>query len=96
MLWEQDNMLWEQHIFLCEQYIMLREQDKTNYSMALISHRNFMCDRLIFTMFLRLSHRPLYYTIFTVCRHLGSDPDLPETILKGDYPRTIVTKLDSR
>jgi hypothetical protein len=47
------------------------------------------------TMFLRLSHRPLYYTIFTVCGHLGSDPDLPDTILKGDHPRTIVTKLDS-
>ena len=50
---------------------------------------------LTFTMFLRLSHRHLYYTIFTVCRHLGSDPDLPDTILKGDHPGIIVTKLDS-
>ena len=27
--------------------------------------------------------------------HLGSDPDLSDTILKGDYPKTIVTKFDS-
>ena len=50
---------------------------------------------LTFTMFRRLSHRSLYYTIFTVCRHLGSDPDLPETILKGDHLGTILTKIDS-
>jgi hypothetical protein len=50
---------------------------------------------LTWTMFLRLSHRPLYYTMFRVCRHLGSDPDLPDTILKGDHPRTSVTKFDS-
>jgi hypothetical protein len=50
---------------------------------------------LTFTMFLRLSHRSLYYTIFIVCRHLGSDPDLPDAIWKGDHPGTIVTKLDS-
>jgi hypothetical protein len=49
---------------------------------------------LTWTMFLRLSHRPLYYTLFTACRHLGSDPDLPDTILKGDHPRTIVAKIN--
>jgi hypothetical protein len=27
--------------------------------------------------------------------HLGSDPDLPDAILKGDHPRTIVTKFGS-
>jgi len=46
-------------------------------------------------MFLRLSHIPLYYTMFTSCRHLGSHPDLPDTIEKGDHTRTIVTKFDS-
>ena len=32
--------------------------------------------------------------MFTAGGHLGSDPDLPDTIWKGDYPRTIVTKFD--
>ena len=50
---------------------------------------------LTWTMFLRLSHRPLYYTMFTASRHLGSDSDLPNTILKGDHPKTIVTKYGS-
>ena len=36
-------------------------------------------------MFLRLSHRPLYYTMFTACRHLRSDPDLPDANLKGNH-----------
>jgi hypothetical protein len=33
--------------------------------------------------------------MFSTGGHLGSDPDLPDTILKGDYSRTIVTKFDS-
>ena len=33
--------------------------------------------------------------MFTACRHLWSDPDLTNTILKGDHPRTSVTKLYS-
>jgi hypothetical protein len=33
--------------------------------------------------------------MFTSCHHLGSHPDLPDTIVKGDHPRTIVTKFDS-
>jgi hypothetical protein len=32
-----------------------------------------------------LSHIPLYYTMFNSCRHLGLLPDLPDTIVKGDY-----------
>jgi len=50
---------------------------------------------LTWTMFLRLYHRPLYYIMFTACRHLGSDPDLSDTIVKEDYPRTIVTQFGS-
>jgi hypothetical protein len=44
---------------------------------------------------IKLGHHSPWSTIFTVFRHLGSDLDLPDTILKGDHPRTIVTKLDS-
>jgi hypothetical protein len=33
--------------------------------------------------------------MFSTGGHLGSDPDLPDTILKGDYSGTIVTKFDS-
>ena len=33
--------------------------------------------------------------MFPAGGHLGSDPDLLDTILKGNYPRTIVTKFDS-
>jgi hypothetical protein len=33
--------------------------------------------------------------MFSAYRHLGSDPDLPDTILKGDHPRTRVTKFVS-
>ena len=42
-----------------------------------------------------LSHIPLYYTMFNSYRHLGLFPDLPDTIVKGDHPRTIVAKFDS-
>ena len=37
----------------------------------------------------------IIHTMFTACRHLWSDPDLTNTILKGDHPRTSVTKLYS-
>ena len=33
--------------------------------------------------------------MFPTDDHLGSDPDLPDTILKGDYSRTVVIKFDS-
>ena len=33
--------------------------------------------------------------MFTSCRHLGSHPDMPDSIVKGDQQRTIVTKCDS-
>jgi len=34
---------------------------------------------------------PIDPYMLTASRHLGSDPDLPNTILKGDYTRTSVT-----
>jgi hypothetical protein len=30
--------------------------------------------------------------MFPAGGHLGSDTELPDTILKGDHPRTIMTK----
>ena len=42
--------------------------------------------QVTWAMYLKLSHKSLCYTMFTVCPHLGSAPDLPNIILKWDHP----------
>ena len=41
----------------------------------------------------RTSFNVFSHTMFPAGGHLGLEPDLPDTIWKGDHPRTIVAKL---